>query len=120
MTSFPPLDFSGSRSTAGLNQKFIGAWSSCFKLTTFPPNLFDSLLDLTDDAFDAAWLNCALNAQSIENILVSLVESQKLNNKLGLDGGTNADKSTWTTAANDAYSTLISRGWDIDLSLIHI
>ena len=33
-----------------------------------------------------------------------------------MDGGTNADKSTWTTAANDAYSTLISRGWDIDIN----
>jgi hypothetical protein len=32
---------------------------------------------------------------------------------LDLNGGTNAGASTWTTAANAAYATLISRGWTI-------
>jgi len=30
-----------------------------------------------------------------------------------LNGGTNASKTTWTTAANTAYDALIARGWTI-------
>jgi hypothetical protein len=75
--------------------------------------MFDSTGTLTSTAFASTFLNCALTAQSIENILTSLVTNGQSNITLGLSGGTNATKSTWTTAANDAYDTLISRGWTI-------
>ena len=53
---------------------------------------------------------------SIENILVSLVENGATNIELGIDGGTNAAKSTWTAAANTAYDNLIAKGWTISFN----
>jgi len=75
--------------------------------------MFDSMGTLYYNAFDRTWLNCALNAQSIENILVSLDTNGNSNSILGIDGGTNAAKTTWSTAANTAYDNLITKGWTI-------
>jgi hypothetical protein len=32
---------------------------------------------------------------------------------LNVSGGTNAGKTTWSTAANTAYTNLINKGWTI-------
>jgi len=32
---------------------------------------------------------------------------------LSINGGTNASKSTWSSAANTAYTNLIAKGWTI-------
>jgi hypothetical protein len=105
LTSFPSLNF-----TSGTN--FQQAWQSC-PITSFPANMFNATGTLVTTAFSNAFQFCALTATSIENILTSLVTNGQSNITLGLSGGTNAGASTWTTAANTAYATLITRGWTI-------
>lgn len=104
LTSFPSLDFSSGTS-------FSYAWNNCSSLTTYPANRFDTTGTLSSFAF--AWNNCALTAQSIENILVSLDTNGASSITLGIDGGTNAAKTTWSTAANTAYTNLVNKGWTI-------
>ena len=108
LTSFPALDFSSGT-------LFDRTWASCTSLQDFPANMFDSTgtISASADAFRDCWQNCALTAQSIENILVSLDTNGVTNKSTGLDGGTNAAKSTWSTAANTAYTNLIGKGWTI-------
>ena len=89
------------------------AFKGCSSLTDVPANLFDNCSGLSSLAFDSTFLICALTAQSIENILVSLDTSGSTGVTLSLDGGTNAGKSTWSTAANTAYDSLIAKGWTI-------
>ena len=62
-------------------------------------------------AFD----NCALSAESIQNILVSLdaVTAPFLANRLDIDGGTSAGYSTWSTEAKAALSSLQGKGWTV-------
>jgi hypothetical protein len=92
------------------NVGFQNAWLNCTQLADFPPNLFDSTIATR---YLNAFSNCALTAASIENILVSINTANTSNGTLTLSGGTNATKSTWTTAANTAYDALIARGWTI-------
>ena len=54
-----------------------------------------------------------MTVQSIENVLVSLDANGLSNNVLGIDGGSNAAKTTWSAAANTAYTNLINKGWTI-------
>jgi len=68
---------------------------------------------LAADAFQFTFGNCALTAQSIENILTSLDASGKTNITLTIAGGSNAGQSTWSAAANTALSNLTSKGWTI-------
>ncbi len=103
LTSFPFINFASGTS-------FNRCWESCTSLATFPANCFDSSPATN---FTNAFAGCALTAQSIENIIVSINTSNRSNGTLGLSGGTNAAKSTWTTAANTAYNALVSRGWTI-------
>ena len=106
LTSFPLLDTSSG--------KIFGyAWSACTSLADFPANMFDTTGTLIATAFDNAWTRCALTAQSIENILVSLDTNGATGITLGIDGGTNANASTWSAAAIVAYHSLISKGWTI-------
>ena len=106
LTAMPSFDFS---SATRLN----AAFRDC-PLTTVGPNLFDSTGTLnTGSAFNNTWLNTALTAQSIENILVSLVTNGQSNCPLNINGGTSAGQSTWSTAANTALATLQSRGWTV-------
>jgi hypothetical protein len=92
------------------NVGFQSAWQNCTQLADFPPNLFDNTIATR---FLNAFLNCALTATSIENIIVSINTANTSNGTLTLSGGTNATKSTWTTDANTAYDALIARGWTI-------
>jgi hypothetical protein len=79
-------------------------------LADFPPNLFDNT---TCTRYLDAFTNCALTAQSIENILVSINTANTSNGNLSLQGGTNAVKTSWTANANTAYDALVARGWTI-------
>ena len=106
LTSFPLISMS-----SGTN--FGRAWRECSNLTTFPANMFDTTGALVAGAFLNSWQSCALTAQSIENILVSLDTNGASNITLGIDGGTNAAKTTWSAAANTAYDNLITKGWTI-------
>jgi hypothetical protein len=92
---------------------FSAAWQNCTTLADFPANVFDTTGTLVATAFSDAFINCALTALSIENILVSLDTNGASNNSLNVQGGTNAGASTWTPAANTAYSNLITKGWSI-------
>ncbi len=109
LTSFPLI-------ATGSGRNFSSAWRACSSLTSFPANMFDTTGTLVSTAFENAWQNCALTAQSIENILVSLDTNGATGIALGIDGGTNAAKSTWTTAANTAYTNLINKGWTISFN----
>ena len=109
LTSFPAVDFS-SLNTA------IEAWYNCSSLTDYPANQFDTTGTLSSNAFTGAFYQCALTAQSIENILTSLDTNGAQNITLSLNFGTNAGKSTWSSAANTAYNNLITKGWTISFN----
>lgn len=79
-------------------------------MANFPANAFSTL---TCTRYLDAFTGCALTAASIENILVSINAANTSNGNLGIGGGTNAAKSTWTSAANTAYDALVARGWTI-------
>ena len=106
ITTFPSLDFSSAT-------RLDYAWMSCQSLTTYPANQFDTTGTLISNAFHNSLRSCALTAQSIENILTSLDTNGAQNITLHIGGGTNAGKSTWSTAANTAYNNLITKGWTI-------
>jgi len=111
LISFPLLNTS-----SGVD--FYAAWFTCTSLTTFPANMFDTTGTLVSSAFNNAWYACALTAQSIENILVSLDTNGATGITLGIHGGTNAAKTTWSAAAVTAYDNLtgIVKGWTISFN----
>lgn len=130
LTSFGPTDFSTALSfsqawygctsltsfpsiSAPNATRFSGAWQFCTSLTTFPANTFDNTGTLASSAFLNTFNNCALTAQSIENILVSLDTNGATGIKLNIDGGTNAAYSTWSSAAQTALSNLQGKGWTV-------
>ena len=76
--------------------------------------MFDTTGTLIATAFNNAWFSCDLTAQSIENILVSLDTNGATGITLGIQGGTNAAKTTWSAAAVTAYDSLIVKGWTIN------
>jgi len=107
LTTIPICDYSAGTT-------FSGAWVNCFNLTTIPANLFDTTGTLAANAFSTAFVNDSLSAQSIENLLVSLVANGATGVTLNMNGGGNANTSTWSTAANNAYLELVNnRGWTI-------
>jgi hypothetical protein len=106
LTSFPSLDFSSATT-------FNNSWRAATSLSDFPANMFDTTGTLISSAFTDAWKFCALTAQSIENILVSLDANGTSNITLGIDGGTNAAYSTWSSAAQTALSNLQTKGWTV-------
>ena len=110
LTSFPALSPS-NRPTAATT--FVTAWYSNVSLTDFPANIFDTTGALVSNAFSAAFRYCALSAQSIENILVSLDTNGATGVALNINDGTNAPKTTWSAAANTAYDNLIAKSWTI-------
>ena len=104
-TDFPELDFS---SAITFNRAWFGSG-----IENFPPNMFDTTGTLSGNAFTFSWINARLSAQSIENILVSLDTNGQSNINLSINGGTNANTSTWSAAANAAWLSLDAKGWDI-------
>jgi hypothetical protein len=114
LTAFPALDFDAAVGLASdASNIFTGfrqAWNGCTSLADFPANIFDNT---TCTRYLDAFNGCALTAQSIENILVSINTANTSNGNLSLQGGTNAAKTTWTANANTAYDALVARGWTI-------
>ena len=106
LVTFPSLNFASAT-------RFTDGWRNASNFANFPANMFDTTGTLISTAFTSAWLNCALTAQSIENILISLDTNGASNITLTISGGSNAAKSTWSTAANNAYNSLIAKGWTI-------
>lgn len=104
LTSFPSLNFSNGAS-------FEAAWYNCSNLSSFPPNLFTNA-EATD--FGLAWRGCALTAQSIENILVSIDSNGATGGVLDISLGTNACFGEWTSPAVEAYNSLIGKSWAIN------
>ena len=93
---------------------FFYAWfKACSSLADFPANIFDTTGTLVSLAFSNAWYGCALTAQSIENILVSLDTNGATGITLGITGTNNAHTSTWSAAANAAWLSLDAKGWNI-------
>ena len=110
LVSFPSVDFSS------VTGSFRRTWYFDTSLTTYPANQFDNISSTPSNGFQDAWRSCALTAQSIENILTSLDTNGQQNIQLGINGGTNAAKTTWSTAANTAYNNLITKGWTISFN----
>ena len=110
LVEFPSVDFSS------VTGSFRRTWYFNTSLTTFPANMFDNISSTPSNGFEDAWRSCALTAQSIENILTSLDTNGQQNISLGISSGTNAGKSTWSSAANTAYNNLITKGWTISFN----
>jgi hypothetical protein len=114
LTSFPALNFDAAVGLASdapdTSTGFRATWQSCSALADFPPNLFDNT---TCTRYFDAFRGCALTAQSIENVLVSINTANTSNGNLSLEAGTNAVKTSWTANANTAYDALVARGWTI-------
>ena len=95
--------------------KFIQCWQDNTGLADFPANMFDAPRVYVAEGFEDTWKNCALTAASIENILLSILEGSKDNSqpavKVGMQDGTNADYSTWTTPAKNAHQALVTAGF---------
>ena len=105
-TTFPSLNFSSATT-------FSSAWQYSDYLSTYPANQFDFTGTLVSDAFSNAFTGCALTAQSIENILTSLDTNGATNVTLGINFGTNAAYSSWSTAAQIALTNLTNKGWTV-------
>ena len=121
LTSFPAMDFSGFTSfnycwsNSSLLQSFPlinstkvttfnFAWNNCPSLTTFPANAFD--LNIASD-YNGAFVATSLTQQSVDNILVSIDTSGKINGTLSVGGS--APSAIGITAKNN----LISKGWTV-------
>lgn len=103
LTSFPSLNL---LSGTNFGDFFGGAWRNCTNLTTFPANMFDGCAATAFDAFT----NCALDATSVNNILISIESNGTSNGVLRINGGTSAAPTGAGITARDA---LIARGWTV-------
>lgn len=109
--TFPSLIGTDIGASGGNSWSGVGANSmflNCTQLTTFPPNVFDGC---TCVAFREAFLNCALTATSVNNILVSIESCGTSNGHLDLNGGTSAAPTGDGITAKNA---LIARGWIVN------
>lgn len=102
LTSIPAFDLS---SATNISLAFGG----CTSLVDVPVLTFSSGLSSASSAFN----NCALSAQSIENILVAWDNCGASNVSTSVAGGTSAAYSTWSSAAQTALSNLQGKGWTI-------
>jgi hypothetical protein len=129
LVNFPDLKFP---SLTNAN----GAWEDCINLNSFPPNQFDDCGEFTDESqsdlargfvagFYKTWFNCALEAEAIENILLSIdriginqppveYSGKLIYRTISVNGGTNAPYSTWSQATKDAAARIQARGWVIE------
>ena len=101
ITEFPLIDTSSGTS-------FRYAWYSCTSLTSFPANAFDNI---KGGDFTSAFLNTALDQNSIDGILVSLVTSGITAGTFDQSGGSAPSVDTGQPAIN----TLRSRGWTVSV-----
>lgn len=88
--------------------------NGCTSLANFPAGVFDTgTLSSTSSQHRYQFQNCALTAQSIENILVSFNTNTNVVPNIYVNGGTNAAYSTWSSTAIAAYNSLITKGTNI-------
>ena len=117
LTTFPSLNF-GSGTT------FRNAWRYCTALANFPANMFHDPATgnaktgtLASNAFFKAFENCALTADSIKNILMSLdANGQNAGGSgisLHIGGGQNAASSSWDQDTLDALTSLQNKNWTV-------
>ncbi len=89
-------------------------FNGCTNLANFPAGVFDTgTLNSSSARNRYQFLNCALTAQSIENILVSFNTNNNVVPTIYVSGGTNAAYSTWSSTAIAAYNSLITKGTNI-------
>ncbi len=103
LTSFPLINTS-----AGTN--FSNAWYGCSSLTSFPANRFDTV---TATDFTDAFINCALDQTSVDNILVSIDTANTSNGTLNMTGGTSSPPSATGLTAK---TSLEGRGWTVTVN----
>jgi len=103
LTSFPALNFS-----SGLI--FNLTWSGCSNLASFPSNVFDSC---AASDFTNAFVTCALNQTSVDNILVSIDTAGQINGTLNMTGGTSSAPSAVGLAAK---ASLEGKGWTVTVN----
>ena len=101
LTSFPLIDTSSSTD-------FKYAWTNCSSLATFPANAFDNNI-ATNYSF--AFLNTALTATSIDDILVSL-DTNGVSNGTFTQSGGQAPSAT----GEAAIDSLVGKGWTITVT----
>ena len=117
LTTFPSLDF-------GSGTAFRQAWQNCSELANFPANMFHDPATgyaktgtLVSNAFFRAFEGCALTADSIKNILMSLdANGQNAGGSgisLHIGGGSNAGHSSWHQDAKDALTSLQNKNWTV-------
>jgi len=106
------------------------AWRNCSSLTNFSADVFANWnpSSLSSTVFDDAWDGCSsLTAQSVENILVGISNSNKWATNDGTSGGTalgdagididyNGDPLSAATTA--AITSLKSKGWSIFINSV--
>lgn len=113
LTSFPTINVSNAT-------RFDYAWQNCTNLADFPANFFDVTGTLGQFspqlAFASTFSNCALTAQSVNNILISWDVNGATGLTAGIDGGTNAGLSSLSAAGTTAYNNLIAKGWTITIN----
>jgi hypothetical protein len=100
LVEFPALNFISAVTLES-------AWENCSGLEIFPPGVFDSC---QSGQFTNAFFGCALTEESVDNILLSLVESGVTDGVINLDGGINSIPGTAGLAAK---ATLESRDWAV-------
>jgi hypothetical protein len=111
MTSFSGFNFSAAGLSTGtvgdFFNGFLQAWQNCTSLANVPAGIFDNC---SAKNFQDAFVNCALTQQSVDNILISLVNAGQIDGRIDITGGTNSAPGA---AGQAAKSTLVSRGWQV-------
>ncbi len=105
LTSFPAIDLSNGND-------FSSAWRDN-SLTSFPANIFDNLSSPSGSCFASAWEGNSIDAQGMENILVS-IDTSGANAPASvpeIEIDTNGDPLT--TATQNAITSLKGKGWDV-------
>jgi len=105
LTSFPQLDVSSGTD-------FQNAWVNN-QLTSFPANMFDNLTNPQNNCFQLSWFGNSIDAQGVENILVSIDTSGANAPSSGVNIDISSNGDTLTAATNSAITSLKGKGWNI-------
>lgn len=101
LTDFPLLDFSSATN-------LDSAWQGCLLLKSFPANAFDNC---TATNFTDAFINTALNTQSIDGILESIDVAGQINGTFNQSGG-----QAPSSLGLAAKTSLEAKGWSITVT----
>jgi hypothetical protein len=101
--------------------KFQQSFRNCRSLINFPPNIFDSIGTPVSYGFNSTWLGTvALNATSVENILVSINTSGQSAPSTGpqIHVDYNTATGSLSAATNSAIDSLKAKGWSIFINSV--